>query len=555
MAWVHASSLQRPLFHPQSFSFVKNPVLTQKHFPKTPFLRFFSSSELNPPVLRDYQQKCIEECLHAISKGVKRQVVSLPVGSGKTVIFANLINKIPVPEDFPEAKKVLVLAHREELIEQAKRAIELSNPKLIVDIEKGELMARDEAHVIIASVPTLGRSDGSTRKKLARLERYSAHDFKCIIIDEAHHSTADTYIRILDHFKAREMLSHIVVWGCSATVFRTDGTALDKVFEKITFHKDLIQMMRENYLCKMRTLTISSDVSVDNINKNAGDFSLKQLSLAINIEERNALIIEEWEQKAHLMGRKSTLVFAVDLQHASDLEKIFRKKGYDARSVDHTTAKGNRSKIVSDFRSRKFPVLINCGIFTEGTDIPVIDCIVMARPTLSPVLFNQMIGRGLRLFPDKEDCLMLDVVDVFAKHPVMTIPSLFGLNPRFNMDGNDVLNIFDQIEPCLTKDSNVSEAKSLKEAFSIVGNIGENYTGSHFKWRKINENSYIHHIGSLQNNSIMKIITNIDNTFSIWIENEKEENRRKLLAKANSLKTAMDSAIAVSYTHLTLPTT
>eukprot|EP01118_Nematostelium_gracile_P002087 TRINITY_DN1221_c0_g1_i2.p1 TRINITY_DN1221_c0_g1~~TRINITY_DN1221_c0_g1_i2.p1 ORF type:complete len:157 (+),score=43.80 TRINITY_DN1221_c0_g1_i2:550-1020(+) len=146
MAWVHASSLQRPLFHPQSFSFVKNPVLTQKHFPKTPFLRFFSSSELNPPVLRDYQQKCIEECLHAISKGVKRQVVSLPVGSGKTVIFANLINKIPVPEDFPEAKKVLVLAHREELIEQAKRAIELSNPKLIVDIEKGELMARDEAH-------------------------------------------------------------------------------------------------------------------------------------------------------------------------------------------------------------------------------------------------------------------------------------------------------------------------------------------------------------------------------------------------------------------------
>ncbi|RKP22738.1 P-loop containing nucleoside triphosphate hydrolase protein [Syncephalis pseudoplumigaleata] len=216
--------------------------------------------------LRKYQQECIEQCLAHYRNGIKRQVVSLPVGSGKTVIFSNLISCIPPPT--PRATRTLVIAHREELLNQAAKQIARFAPHLRVAIDQGSRHAiPSTADVIVASVPSLGRKGSS------RLAKYMPEEFKCIIIDEAHHAAAASYQRILAHFgvgrdpdeerdvaMAKEEAaaaadaassspfdSHIFVWGCSATVRRHDRVRLDGAFDYIAYHKDFLDMIEEGW--------------------------------------------------------------------------------------------------------------------------------------------------------------------------------------------------------------------------------------------------------------------------------------------------------------------
>ena len=134
--------------------------------------------------------------------------------------------------------------------------------------------------------------------------------------------------------------------------------------------------------------------------------------------------------------RKSTLVFGVDINHVESLVATFKKRGIDARSVSSKTKPHTRAEFLKEFKEKRFPVLVNCGILTEGTDIPNIDCVIMGRPTKSPVLFQQMIGRGMRLSPEKEDCLVLDFIDSCSQIPgLVTTPTLLGLDPTTEMKG------------------------------------------------------------------------------------------------------------------------
>ncbi|KAJ2715107.1 putative ATP-dependent helicase IRC3, partial [Coemansia spiralis] len=197
--------------------------------------------------LRPYQRACIEQCLAALGKGVWRQAVSLPVGSGKTVIFSNLIQRVPAPG--PEATKTLVLAHREELLEQAARQIKRASPQLEVHIDQAQRVASPAADVVVASVATLGRS-GS-----ARLRRHDPARYKCIIIDEAHHAAAESYGRILEYFGRGTDEQPLLVWGCSATLRRHDGLALGEVFDQIVFHKSFLEMIREKWLSGLQVTT------------------------------------------------------------------------------------------------------------------------------------------------------------------------------------------------------------------------------------------------------------------------------------------------------------
>lgn len=134
--------------------------------------------------------------------------------------------------------------------------------------------------------------------------------------------------------------------------------------------------------------------------------------------------------------RKSTLVFGVDIKHIESLTAMFKKYGLDARGISSKTKSHIRAETLKEFKEGKFPVLVNCGILTEGTDIPNIDCVIMSRPTKSPVLFQQMIGRGMRLSPEKEDCLVLDFIDSYSQIPdLVTTPTLLGLDPTMEMKG------------------------------------------------------------------------------------------------------------------------
>ncbi|KAJ1837625.1 DEAD DEAH box helicase, partial [Coemansia sp. RSA 2708] len=371
-------------------------------------------------------QECIDSCLASLHAGVRRQAVSLPVGSGKTVVFSNLIQRIPPPT--PAATKTLVLAHREELLAQAARQIQqASQSQLVVEIDQGARVANPAADVIVASVPTLGRESGE------RLARYQPERFKCIVIDEAHHAAAETYRRILDHFAG------VFVWGCSATLHRHDGLGLNRVFDKIVYQKRFIDMIREGWLATLRVTTVRTATRLDAVRSYAGEFSPASLSATVNCAERNMAVVQAHRTLA--AGRASTLVFAVDVAHAQALTLAFNHYGTHAEYILGTTSTADRERILGEFRAGRLPVVVNCGILTEGTDIPNIDCVIMARPTRSPVLFQQMLGRGMRLHPGKQDCLVVDFVDSFKRDAAqITVPTLLGLDPSLVFEHDDILD-------------------------------------------------------------------------------------------------------------------
>ncbi|RHZ53794.1 hypothetical protein Glove_437g10 [Diversispora epigaea] len=375
--------------------------------------------------LRPYQKECIDICLHKfLNEKVNRQIVSLPVGSGKTVIFSNLIRRIPSPHS--GADKVLVLAHREELIDQAYNQIKRFSSNLTLEIDQGLRSATGNADVIVASVQSLGRLD------TGRIEKYNPNHFKAIIIDEAHHAPATTYRRVLGYFGADQKDTHILVWGCSATVRRYDGLALEGIFDEITYHKDFLEMIKEKWLCNLRVTTIKTDIDLSDVKSNSRDFVVKDLSKFLNVKMRNEMIVRTYLALAE--NRKSTLVFGADIEHVEALKDMFQKFGIKAHAITSKTKAHIRAEILNDFKTHQFPVLINCGILTEGTDIPNIDCVIMSRPTKSPVLFQQMIGRGMRLSKEKEDCLVLDFIDSYTQFPdLATVPSLLGFNPEAEM--------------------------------------------------------------------------------------------------------------------------
>ena len=182
-------------------------------------------------------------------------------------------------------------------------------------------------------------------------------------------------------------------------------------------------MIDENWLSNVIFTTVQSKADISSVKRGpAGDFQLGDLSRAVNTPETNDTTVRAWMAKA--AGRRSTLVFCVDLAHVSDLTATFRRQGIEAKFVSGDTPKRVRSERLDAFRSRQFPVLLNCGVFTEGTDIPNIDCIVLARPTKSRNLLIQMIGRGMRLYPGKDNCHIIDMV-ASLEAGIVTTPTLY----------------------------------------------------------------------------------------------------------------------------------
>jgi len=185
----------------------------------------------------------------------------------------------------------------------------------------------------------------------------------------------------------------------------------------------------------------------------------------VNQLERNELIVQAYKQ--HASQRRSTLIFTADVDHIYALMEVFNRNGIDARGVDSTSNPKLRLQLLEDFKAGLFPVLINCGIFTEGTNIPGVDCIIIARPTLSKLLYHQMIGRGLRTFPGKKDCLLLDIVDNSLEE-IQSVPSLFGLHPRFDVQGMNMLRTLDLMKYFISKNPKASQALTLAEARQLA---------------------------------------------------------------------------------------
>ncbi|RFU81613.1 dead deah box helicase [Trichoderma arundinaceum] len=337
----------------------------------------------------------------------------------KYAAAAPLSNK--VHDRVKDANQTLILAHRRELVEQAAKHCQLAYPDKRIEIEMGSLHASGTADITIASIQSILSRD--------RLDKYDPSKFKLVLVDEAHHVVAPGYLRALKHFGLDEKrYNSPILIGVSATFSRFDGVKLGAAIDEIVYHKDYVDMISDKWLSDVVFTTVESSANLSKVKSGAfGDFQTGELSKVVNTDTINEITVRSWMAKAP--DRKSTLVFCVDLAHVSGLTKKFREHGFDARYVTGDTPKVERSAILDSFKRREFPVLVNCGVFTEGTDIPNIDCIVLGRPTRSRNLLVQMIGRGMRLHPDKKNCHIIDMVSSLETG-IVTTPTLFGLDPN-----------------------------------------------------------------------------------------------------------------------------
>jgi len=376
--------------------------------------------------LRDYQRECLAAIFRRYKAGVRRQLVCLPTGTGKTVIFARF------PSFFRMKRRMLVLAHRAELLHQARDKLLAANPALKVEIEQAERSASGDSDVVVASVPTLGRRES---RRLAALD---PDQFSIVVVDEAHHATAESYQRIVKYLGLLEPDTKKLLVGFTATPKRSDGIGLDAVFDEISFSRTIPEMMHAGYLAPVAGYRVETDIDLSRVKTSMGDFVVSQLSDAVNIESRNALVVKAFRE---LVPDRRTLVFGVDVAHALALSAAFNHYGIAAAPVTGDTPPDARSNTLAAFSAGRIQVLTNCMVLTEGYDEPAVDGIILARPTKSALLYTQMIGRGTRLHPGKNDVTVVDVVDNSSKHRLVTLPSLFGLAPDFNLKGRTTSDV------------------------------------------------------------------------------------------------------------------
>jgi len=374
--------------------------------------------------LRPYQQEALEAVTTFRNKGISKQLIVLPTGSGKTVIFSH------IPKIDPSLTPMLVLAHRSELLHQAKDKIESYNPELVVEIEQAEKVA-GKVDVVVASVQTLGRSDSE------RITKFDQGYFKSIIVDEAHHAAAPTYKKIINYFSADFLL------GVTATPQRGDSTRLIDVFQEIVYYKTIQDLIEQGWLARLVGYRISTNVDLTNVEVNDGDFVQSQLEDAVNNSHRNKLVVDAYVK---LCSSKKTLVFAAGIDHARQLLKEFKNKKISADLIIGDTPDDERSNILQNFKNGSLKVLINVGVLTEGFDEPSVQAIILARPTKSNLLYTQIVGRGTRPYEGKEHCTVVDICDVTKGKKPLGLPTLLGLPPDFNLKGRDLLEVAKEYE-------------------------------------------------------------------------------------------------------------
>lgn len=366
-----------------------------------------TTPSIAPPVLRDYQSAAIAALNAGYLRGLRRMALSLPTGTGKTVIFCDVLRRRP--------GRGLVLVHREELIQQAVDKLHAIAPHLTVGIVKA---GRNEvsAYVVVASVQTVSRP--------RRLEQLTAAGgFATVVVDEAHHAAADTYRRVLDAVVGPETL----LIGVSATLKRGDGVRLDDVFEEVVYQRTIVDMIEAGYLSDIRGIQVRLAADFDQLHTRAGDFIDSEVEQVLSDADAPAVAVLAYQR--HAAGRR-TVVFAPTIRAARSFADAFNDAGIPAALVHGETPTDERRATLAAFQRGDVQVIANVGVLTEGYDHPRVDCILIARPTKSQPLYVQCIGRGTRLHPDKRDLLVLDLVGATRRHDLITVADLFGVEPQ-----------------------------------------------------------------------------------------------------------------------------
>jgi len=338
--------------------------------------------------LRDYQQEALESVISLSSSGVNSQLIVLPTGSGKTVVMAAVLKHFGV--------KALVIAHRKELIEQNKNTIEkFCGVKAGIYASGLKDLSND---IVIGSIQSCYRP-GS-------IERLKRENFKILIIDEAHHSSAKTYRKLTNELGFSG--SGKLLLGFTATPSLSNGNTLGEIYENIAYSKQISEMIKKNHLSDVVGRKIRTGISLDAVKINQGDYSLSDLTKMIDASSRNKLIVEKY--KLHANNSKS-IAFCASISHAKSLSNAFNKNKIESEVIHGKMSDIDRKAVLLNLKNGTISVLTSVGVLIEGFDMPDIKTIIMARPTKSKSLYIQMVGRGLRKAKNKKKCLILDFMD------------------------------------------------------------------------------------------------------------------------------------------------
>lgn len=342
--------------------------------------------------LRPYQQEAVDN-IKADWEKFDNLLLVMATGLGKTAVFLSILHDL-----LGENKRALIIAHRKELIDQPKDKLISYYPEW--DGKIGIVMADQnecDKQIIIATIQTISRSD----KRLKEIFEFGPIDY--IITDEAHHAVADTYINTYKILK--EMNPNIKHLGVTATPFRADKAGLVEVFEHVSGKYGIVEGIKLHYLTPVRWLAIATKINLEGIKITKGDFAVGELAERFCTDQNFDLVVATHKKYG---SDRQGIAFVPLVENAYTLASKFNDAGIPAVAADGTTKKKDREKILDDFIRGKYKVLCNVGLYTEGLDVPSASLIHQVRPTRSDGLYTQMVGRALRIFPGKEDALVLD---------------------------------------------------------------------------------------------------------------------------------------------------
>ena len=340
--------------------------------------------------LRPYQNEAKAAIFQQWDSGVKKTLLVLPTGTGKTIVFSKVIE-----DCVRNGQRVLVLAHRGELLDQAADKLSKSTG-LICATEKAEQTSLGSWYrVVVGSVQTLMREK--------RLSQFEPDYFDTIIVDEAHHVLSDSYLKVMEHFSDAQIL------GVTATPDRGDKKNLGKFFESMAYEYTLPKAIKEGYLSPIKALTLPLTLDLSAVRQQSGDFSAADLGTALD-----PYLYQIADLMAERCMDRKTVVFLPLIATSKKFRDILEEKGLSAAEVNGEST--DRAEVLSDFDNGKYDVLCNSMLLTEGWDCPSVDCIVVLRPTKIRSLYCQMVGRGTRLFPGKDDLLLLDFLWHTERH-------------------------------------------------------------------------------------------------------------------------------------------
>lgn len=346
-------------------------------------------------ILRPRQQKFRAACVGALKK--RRNTLGIaPTGAGKTVMLSSIVGSF-------QGTRSLILQHRDELVEQNERTFRKVNPGVRTSFYTADYKRWGEAgEPTFSMIQTLARS-----KNLLTMPPLDV-----IFVDEAHHVASDSYIKVIE--RARQLNPNVMIGGVTATPGRGDSRNLRAAFDNVADQITLAELIRDGHLVRPRCLVIDtgSKAELSGVRKLATDFDMNEVEKVMNTRVINEKVVEKWREHA---GDRRTVVFASNIQHATDITDEFMRQGVSARVVHGQMTDAQRRNTLEDFDAGKFQVLVNVAILTEGWDCQPVSCVVLLRPCSFKSTMIQMIGRGLRTvdperYPGihKDDCVVLD---------------------------------------------------------------------------------------------------------------------------------------------------